>query len=448
MIIGFEMVSIKYLRNEKEVKSLGLSGDIREITSQQKKEINGLSKKERALRFQGFLITDESNSVVFEDKKRYSLHFFPLSVIDYAGAMYDFERSGKRIPILSVDSHDVLRCDFRCEDCLSAHGTNFPLDKFPKDNFNMGLDTYKHILKQIVEYSGKRGFKGVRFEQSGEGNPDFYANRKEILEYSKEIGMQSVYVSTGSRIDKNLMDALVENSSFIRISFPGIGNNAYESYSNQNKFSFSDAINKVKHLIEIREKKMRKDLMIGARATIRPEHSEKYFEFAKDLKNMGVDSLQIVKILVPEGKKPLEFPLSKGEIENIEKTEALDDNNFNVSIPHSLDYMFYSREIENRDEFPPQCFSALFQPVLAGRSLFVCTISNVMYSPSLKLGTFEANKEGLERFLSSENLDKVAKGIPSTCQSCSNIYDNNLLFSLQKLFRSNKNKLNFYEVLR
>jgi len=431
-------------------KVLGFGRD-RTVSSLQKEEtekIRSLSKKERALRFNGFVITDEQGNIIFEDRKRYAQHFFPLSVIDYARAMYNFERHNQPIPILSVDSHDVLQCDFRCQDCLSAHGTNFPIKQFPKDNFKMDLETYKRILREIADYSEQRGFRGVRFEQSGEGNPDYYKHRQEILRYAKELGMQSVYVSTGSKVDENLRKALVENSSFIRISFPGIGE-AYKLYSGQNEFTFTDALTGLGKIIDERDKKGRKrDLMIGARVALRAEHSDTYFNFANRLKEMGVDSLQIVKILVPEGRTPSDFPLSSKDVCDLEETATLDDSNFNVSVPHGLDSMVYSREIENRAEFPTQCFSARFQPVLAGRSLFVCTISDIMYSHNLRLGTF-ANEDGeLERFLSSENLGRVTKGIPSQCKSCSNIYDNMMLFSLQNLFRANPQKLNFYEIIK
>ena len=417
----------------------------------QKKEIEiieHLSKKKHALRFNGFVITDEQENIVFEDRKRYVQHFFPLSVIDYVRAMYNFERHSQPIPILSIDSHDVLRCDFRCQDCLSAHGTNFPVQKFPKGNFKIDLKTYKQMLKAIVDYSEKRGFKGVRFEQSGEGNPDYYRHRSEILKYGRELGMQSVYVSTGSKIDDNLRKALVENSSFIRISFPGIGE-AYKHYSGQSEFAFADALDGLERILKESVKQRREgELMIGARVALRAEHSDSYFSFANRLKDIGIDSLQIVKILVPEGRSPSDFLLTSKDVQDLKKTETLEDVNFNVSIPHGLDSMVYSREIENRAEFPTQCFSARFQPVLAGRSLFVCTISDIMYSHNLKLGTFTNEERELEIFLSSENIERVMEGIPAQCRSCSNIYDNMLLFSLQKLFRSNPQKLNFYEILK
>ena len=437
----------EYLFGE-DIFGFGPDRVITPLQNDEYEQIRNLSKKERALRFNGFLITDEKGNIVFEDRKRYSQHFFPLSVIDYAKAMYASVRHRKPIPILSVDSHDVLQCDFRCQDCLSAHGTNFPVRQFPKNNFKMDLEIYKRMLKEIVDYSEKRGFKGVRFEQSGEGNPDYYKHRAEILRYARELNMQSVYVSTGSKLDPHLIDTLVRNASFIRISFPGIGQ-AYQHYSGQSAFIFADALDRLKEIVRERDKqRSTRDLMIGARVALRAEHSDSYFWFARTLKDIGIDSLQIVKILVPEGRNPSDFPLTPGAVYDLETAVTLDDATFNVSIPHGLDYMVYSREIEDRTEFPAQCFSARFQPVLAGRSLFVCTISDIMYSHNLKLGTF-SNEEGeLEKFLSSENAATVTKGIPANCRSCSNIYDNMLLFSLQRLFEANSQALKFYEVIK
>ena len=59
--------------------------------------------------------------------------------------------------------------------------------------------------------------------------------------------------------------------------------------------------------------------MIGARVALRAEHSDTYFNFANIIKGLGIDSLQIVKILVPEGNKPSDFPLSCRDIQDLEK---------------------------------------------------------------------------------------------------------------------------------
>ncbi len=48
-----------------------------------------------------------------------------------------------------------------------------------------------------------------------------------MLEYAnQECNMGLVYVSTGSKITDELLECLINNVSFIRISFPGLGANA------------------------------------------------------------------------------------------------------------------------------------------------------------------------------------------------------------------------------
>lgn len=412
------------------------------------KLLRNLSKKEVALRSQGLVVTDAEGNVVFDSKKKYAQHFFPLSVRDYAEAVYALEKLGSPLPILSVDSHDVLKCDFHCQDCLSGGGRKIPVGSYPPGNFNLPLEFYQHMLREIAEYSARRDFTGVRFEQSGEGNPDFYKFRPELLRFAKQLGMGSVYVTTGSKMDATLRQALVENADFIRISFPGIGNSAYEYYSGQGEFTYDDSLANIEKIVADRRKAGReKDLLLGARVALRSGHEAGYLGFAERLRETGVDAVQVVKILVPEGAKPEDFPITPRAIEQLKAMRAFDRGLFSVNLPHTLDSMYYSREIRDRTHFPKQCFSARVQPVLAGRSLSVCTKSEVMYSPVFLLGTFQGVRGELEKLLAGDNVNAVTKDVPGTCRSCSNIYDNLLMHSLQTLIRSN-GKLKFYEAVR
>ncbi|MCU0642169.1 MAG: hypothetical protein MUF61_01135 [archaeon] len=438
---------MEYLIGDGEVKCLTPSGEIAPATQ---KEIGSLSKKQIAIRSDGLIVLDEKGEVVWSTRKRYAQHFFPLSVVDYARAIYAFERFGKPLPILSVDSHDTLECDFKCADCLSGCGKSLPIEEYPKDNFKMPLEFYEHILKEIVEYSSRRGFSKVRFEQSGEGNPDFYEFRPEILSFAKRnANMGIVYVTSGSQTDDSLRHSLIENADFIRISFPGIGQNAYRFYSGQTDFTYNDSMKNLEKILDERRKNGReKDLMVGARLALRSEHEGAYLDFAKRLREMGLDVIQIVKILVPEYKRPEDFPVTSLAMEQLQATRDLENPSFGVSLPHSLDSMYYSREIEDRREFPQQCFSALIQPVLMGRSLFVCTKSEVMYSQAFRLGTFQGVPQELEQFLSPAQVKEVTKNVPGECKSCCSIYDNMLMHSLQGVIRSIKSGLRFYEVIK
>jgi wyosine [tRNA(Phe)-imidazoG37] synthetase (radical SAM superfamily) len=438
-----------YAINKQDAKELTSTLELRSITPEETAALMKLSKKEIALRSEGLVVADDSGKVILDARKKYAQHFFPLSVTDYADAIYALERYGKPLPILSVDSHDVLRCDFSCQDCLSGHGKKLPVQNYPPGNYDLQLEFYKHMLAEIVKYSEKRGFVGVRFEQSGEGNPDFYKSRPELLDFAKKLGLGSVYVTTGSKMNNALRDSLLKNADFIRISFPGADRESYAHYSGQNKFTYEDSVENLQRIVDGRRKEGReKDLMIGARVALRPEHEGHYLNFAKTLKAIGIDALQIVKILVPENKKLEDFPINARTIAELGEVEKLDDGVFNVNLPHNLDYVHYSRDIRNMEEFPKKCFSARIQPVLAGKSLIVCTKSEVMYSKAFQLGTFQGNAGELEQFLSEKNVEDVAKNVPAECNSCCSIYDNLLLHSLQKTIRSTNSKLNFYEVIK
>jgi sulfatase maturation enzyme AslB (radical SAM superfamily) len=436
---------LEYLVGEGETLALTPQNEV--VPLPQGRELGDLTKKERAMRSNGFIITDESGKAIFTERTNHSQHFFPLTGVDYAKALYEKQRNKKPIPILSVDSHDVLRCDFGCQDCLSVHGTGFPTENFPQNNFEMDIVIYKAILKEIAEFSERRGFKEVRFEQSGEGNPDYYAARAMLLRCARELGMQSVYITSGSKMNEELRESLVQNAAFIRISFPGIGD-AYTYYSRQTRFTYQDALRNLEKIVRERKKAGReRELMVGARLALRQKHEETYLDFASKMRDIGIDGIQIVKIVAPEGSKLQEFPLTPKSIENLERTKELDSPSFNVRVPYTLDYMVYLRNVYP-ENFPKHCLSALFQPVLAGRSLFACTISHVMYEQDLRLGTFEGTDQEIERFMSTGNLRKVMRDVPRRCNSCSNIYDNILLSRLQGTFGANSGKLKFYEIIK
>ncbi len=442
--------NMKYLIGKKKIKGLTPDSEIVDVTQEEKYMLNSFSKKEIAVRSEGLIISDNVGNIILDEKKRYSQHFFPLSIVDYAEAMYSLERHGRSLPILSIDSHDTLECDFRCKDCLSGGGKNAPIQNYPQGNFDMQPEFYKHILKEIADYSAERGFVGVRFEQSGEGNPDYYKYRPEVLDFAKqELGLGIVYVTTGSKMEASLRHSLIKNADFIRISFPGIGKDSYSLYSRQNKFTYNDSMENIKRIIdERRESGRERDLMIGARVALRPEHEGDYVDFAKEVKEIGMDTLQIVKILIPDRKKLEDHPLSPVTLKQLKEVQKLDDETFNVVLPHKLDYMYYDRIVNEREEFPKQCFSALIQPVIFGKSLFVCTKSEVMYSQEHKLGTFEGAEGEIKGLLSEENVRKATRNIPAECKTCSSIYDNILMHSLQNIIRTTNSPLDFYEVIR
>ena len=227
---------VKYLFSKSEIKKL-VGNDILDLSLEEQNEIKRLSMKEKALRSKGIIITDGRDNILESIDKDYGQHFYPFFILDYAKVIYEHIKFGKELPILSIDSHDTLYCDFDCQDCLSGGGANLCKSKF--HDFDLGLNEYLNLLREIYEFSKKRGFEGIRFEQSGEGNPDFYKHRSKLIEIArKRYGLKTVYVTTTSGLNEDLINSLAKNAYFLRVSFPGLDDRSYSLYSNQKRFTF------------------------------------------------------------------------------------------------------------------------------------------------------------------------------------------------------------------
>lgn len=437
-----------YLVSTSEIKELVDKARIVEIEDKIKTFITSLTAKEISMYSRGMVVANAEGKIIYTEDSSHLQHFFPLLMRDFAKLAYEHARFDKPLPIMSIDSHDVIGCDFRCLDCLSGNGRSVVRSEVNL-GFELPPEKYLHILSEISEYSRRRGINSVRFEQSGEGNPDFYKHRPEIIKEAKlRYNMNTVYITTGSKMSNELMHALINYSSFIRISFPGLDNRTYALYSKNEKYTFYDSIARLKELVEMRRSAGReRELMIGVRAALRPEQDPLYFDFGKLIKSIGIDCMQVVKILAPEGLAYTKYEVSQTCKQQLAMLSKLSSNEFNVALPNELDYMYYERVIWDKARFPKRCYSSIVQPVLTGSGLFVCTKSDIMYSSRYRFGNFTGEKGELERFLSPENVERITNDVPSSCTTCGNIFDNLLFNNITKLANNTDGPLKFYQVV-
>ena len=421
----------------KEGKVYELSGlRINETANQYvEKGIKGLSYKEQRMKAKSLvLVYKKTNRVIFELNIIHNQHYYPLSILDYANSMLEYMKHNiSNLPIMSLDSHDYNFCDFHCKDCLAVDTRNWAKDNLGFTNFD--IDHYKKVIKEIARYSKQRGLDSIRFEMSGEGNPDMYPDRAELIRYAaEECNMKCVYITSGSQLNKETIDALAKYAYYVRISLPGVNEEAYKIYSSQKRvkdpFTYEKAMKLIEKLIEKRKEYGREgELMIGARTCMRPENEGGYIKTAKKLGKMGADSFQIVKILIPMGDKIEKYKLTK---ETIKELTDLHDNYeqyglMHIQVPHNLDYMYYDRKLEDVQK-PSQCFSSLVSPILYGPNLVICThwekIKDVKGSHYCKM-TGKVNE--LEKVMEGKHAIKIRKSVPEKCSSCCSIFDNQVL---------------------
>ena len=406
-----------------------------EVNEYINKSINSLDNKERLMKAKSLILVEKSTQkVIFELSMIHNQHFYPLSILDYANVMLK-KMKGEipNLPIMSLDSHDYNFCDFNCKDCLAVDTRKWAKDNLNFTNFD--INHYKKVLKEIARYSKKRGLDSLRFEMSGEGNPDMYPYRAELIKYAKEeCNMRCVYISSGSRLTEEIIDALAKYAYYVRISFPGVCNEAYSKYSIQKnkkqEFTYDDAMNLIQKLVNKRKEYGREgELMIGARTCMRPENVEEYIKTAKRLGEIGADSFQIVKILVPEGEEIEKYKLNQ---EAILELKRLNENYkkyglMHIQVPNKLDYMYYDRKLDDNYK-PSQCYSSLVSPILYGPNLVICThwekIKDIKDS---HYGKLLGKEKELEEIIDGENGCRIRKCVPEKCSSCCSIYDNQIM---------------------
>jgi len=358
---------------------------------------------------------------------------------------YGIQHGIDQMPILSISAKDFPYCDFNCLDCLACPSRKWALQdqhiKYPI----IPIELYKKILSEISHYSAQRGFNTVRFEVCGEGNPDLYKHRMEMLEYAKkECNMGIVYVSTGSHISNELLECLVQNAAFIRISFPGIGTNAYRVYSNQktkNNFSYDDALHLLERLCTARAKAGREqDLLIGTRTCIRPLNAGFYDEFIRTIANIGVDVFQGVKVLIPDFDAFKDISISQQEIEELItlKEVAYTYGIKDFQLPDDLASLYNNRAMVESDK-PTKCWSSIISPPLYGTNLMPCIHWDKITDLNYHYGIMEGEEGELESLMHGKRAQFIMKNCPRTCTDCPSLKDNRFIESLWRVLKLQEN---------
>ena len=408
---------------------------------------NTVFEKERLLSPKRIIAANvTTGKTIWLTDKIFPQHFYPLTIKEYCEAIKRGVKEGiDRIPILSVSSKDFPYCDFNCLDCLACPSREWAISnnhiKYPI----IPIEIYKKILQEISRYSKERGCENVRFELCGEGNPDLYRHRVEMIEYAtRNCGMKIVYVSTGSKMSEELADCLARNASCIRISFPGITPIAYDFYSHQdshNPFGYEDAISLVEKLCRKRKEYGREDeLLIGTRTCIRPLNDGGYTDFLKKIGSCGVDAFQAVKVLTPEyGKHECENVSQVASNELLELKEKHRD--FGISsfqVPNDLTKIYNDRSLRE-DVKPSRCWSSLVSPPLYGTNLICCVLWDKITNLSYHYGIMEGRSGELDKLMNGASAQFIKENCPKNCKDCCAYNDNKFMESLWKVLKIQDN---------
>lgn len=240
------------------------------------------------------------------DSNRLSLH--PKRVSEWI-------EKGDVFPIY-VEIGPTNRCNHRCMFCA--------LDYLEKGGFDIDREVMLKAIKEMAE----NGVKSIMF--AGEGESVLHKDIVDFVRTAKENGIDVAITTNGALLDKEKAEKIIPYLSWIRISLDAGTKESYSRIHGTREEDFERTLENIRNIVRIKKEK-NLGITIGVQFLLISENINEIVDFAKLMKEIGVDNIQIKPYSHhPSSKNDLSIDYSKtGEIE--EELKKLEDENFQVA---------------------------------------------------------------------------------------------------------------------
>lgn len=235
--------------------------------------------------------------------------FYPLDISFFT----DKVRAGKNL-LTIAEIWPTAFCDSHCNFCSS-------------DIYNIKsksrLTAVK--LKEIINSLAEMGVNLIRF--SGGGEPFLIENFNEIIEFTAEKKLQSLYITNGIHLEAKNIKALVKHANLVRFSLNAGTREDYLKVSGVD--CFDKVVANVKLIAEERKRQHKEqEMYLGVNFIVTPDNYRGMSKIAEIAKSFGFDFILFRKCN-PHKQRFFDQTLEilKGEVE---KCLALSDKNFSV----------------------------------------------------------------------------------------------------------------------
>ncbi len=189
--------------------------------------------------------------------------------------VYDWYR-GKEIFPIYLEIGLSGACNQRCIFCA------FDYLKYKKVFFA------EESVKKLVHDAAKCGVKSILY--SGEGEPLLHSKIGEIVNFTKEEGIDVAISTNGILLNRALADKLLANLVWIRISLNAGTKNNYAFMHGTKKEDFCVIIKNIRDMMQIRNKNKYK-CTINIQTLLMPQNYKEVIKIAEILSDLGVDCL-------------------------------------------------------------------------------------------------------------------------------------------------------------
>jgi MoaA/NifB/PqqE/SkfB family radical SAM enzyme len=336
----------------------------------------------------------------------------------------DALENGHIAPPVHVRIKPMNPCDHDCWYC-AYHVDNLQLgnlmeykDKLPREK-----------MLEIVDDLAEMGVQAVTF--SGGGEPLIYPHIAEAVNKLGRSGIKVATLTNGSHLHKDIAEAFARYGTWIRVSIDGWGAESYAKIRNVKLTEFDLVINNMRNFANLNS-----SCVLGVNYVIDNENYSHVFEFSKLMKDVGVNHLKIMGVLVSnEGADCNDYHEKiRGTVqEQIIKARGLEDEKFKI-IDH------YHEFPERFDKEYVTCPSLQFLTIIGADSK-VYSCHDKAYTELGLLGSIE-NRRFKDFWYSEENKKRMQEINPSIhCQHHCSEHKRNLL--LHEYMSVDQNHLEF-----
>jgi len=222
-------------------------------------------------------------------------------------------------------------CNHRCVFCAFDY-LEYKTDVLDKD-----------VLRRIVKDAAKKGVKSILY--SGEGEPLLHKDAADIMIFTKKCGIDVALSTNGVMFNKETIEKVLENLTWIRVSMNAGSEKAYANIHKANKNDFSRVMDNLKECVKTK-KRNKLECTIGAQFLLMHQNQKEVIKLAGILKGIGVDYLAIKPYCRhPLSNKSIDTTLERQEENDLKKISS---NDFHVIFRNRAIKKMNGEKIYNR----------------------------------------------------------------------------------------------------